>query len=171
MRPARDYTGLRQTPSSLNFLFKERARVRGELDKRLKLIAELPVEICELMDRLAALDIVIPLHEVQVDPGKIEGKRPTLPRLFPKKGEFRRKVLRCLQDSKNPMYTSEIVRQVCHGAGISVGPSNKSRLGRLFRSCLLHLTKGGYVKRHHDFQPGLRDEGLWSLILLPEDES
>jgi hypothetical protein len=168
MRPARDYTGLVRTPASLNYLLKERARIRGILDKRLKLVASLPAEICKLMDSLASLDIVIPLHEIKVEPHKIEGKKPMGPRLFAKQGEFTRRVIECLKEAKGQRYTWEITMHVCRTAGIEVTADNRVRVAKLFKKRLQHLANQGLVRKHHRIGPGLSEEGIWSLVVDEE---
>lgn len=62
----RDYTGLERTPSSMAWLIRERAKLKGMIERRQKQLQELPREILELQTVLDALDRVIPLHEVKV---------------------------------------------------------------------------------------------------------
>jgi len=55
----------------------------GKIAKSEKLLCELLDQIEAMKAEVAALDIVIPMHEVIVDPNAIQGKRtkskPTLP--------------------------------------------------------------------------------------------
>ncbi len=164
MRPYRDYTGLERTPSSLAWLIRERAYVRGMLDRRLQKVEELPAEICELMDRLASIDMVIPMHEVPVEPMAIEGVRPARDCLFPP-GEFQRRVINYLKAANGePRYTSEIVMGICREAGIVILAHGRTKLKHRFTVVLGRLSRNGIVRKHHRTKPGLREEGLWSLI-------
>lgn len=140
------------------------------LDKRLKLISSLPAEICELMDRLASVDIVISLHEIKVEPHTIEGKRPRRPPLFPMHGEFTQRVLAYLKENNGPRYTSEIAIQVSRAARLEIPPSERSRVTRLFGKTLGDLANRGRVRKHHSVRPGSREEGLWSLVRDEEVE-
>ena len=79
MAKNRDYTGLIQTPSSMVWLIGQRARVKGQLDRLRRLQLTRPDRIKAAEAEMAALDIVIPLHEVKVDPQIIRGRRPKRP--------------------------------------------------------------------------------------------
>lgn len=83
MKTNRDYTGLERTPTSLAWLIKERASVRGLLEKRKKQLTSLPLEICDLLDRMTSLDSVIRPHEVKLEPSAIEGRRTHEARVYP----------------------------------------------------------------------------------------
>jgi hypothetical protein len=53
------------------WLIRERARLKGQIDRIDKQLESLPRERVELEQALAALDRVIPLHEVPVNPSEI----------------------------------------------------------------------------------------------------
>jgi hypothetical protein len=71
----RDYTGFLRTPSSMAWLIRERATARGVLDRLQKLEKNLPEQIKAAQAKIDALDSVIPLHDVPVDPTAIKGTR------------------------------------------------------------------------------------------------
>lgn len=71
----RDYTGLVRTPSSMAWLIRKKATPLGRVAKSEKILLELPYQIQAMKAEVAALDLVIPMHEVKVDPNAIKGKR------------------------------------------------------------------------------------------------
>jgi len=161
----RKYTGLLRTPPSMAWLIRERARLKGNIDRRLKILEQLPHEIAQLRAQLDALDSVIPLHEVKVDPQVIAGFREQGPRLTGY-GEITRLILKFLQDANGaPRYTIEIVMAVCRELNIDLAQIPKcdvvERVGRRLRD----LVQQGKLRRHHNpTKPGKTD-GLWSLAL------
>jgi hypothetical protein len=102
----RDYTGLERTPSSMAWLIGKRARIKGQLDRLRRIQSTLPDQIAELESALKALDAVIPLHEVKVDPQVIKGCAPKGPAIAAS-GELTRFLLRVLREAKGePLYTA-----------------------------------------------------------------
>lgn len=69
-----DYTGLVRTPSSMAWLIRHRAKIKGQLDRAKGQQDSLPDRIKGLEDDLAAIDAVIPLHEVKVDAELIQSR-------------------------------------------------------------------------------------------------
>ena len=53
----RDYTGLLRTPPSLAWLIREKARVRGRLERLEKALSALPAEIAQVQAEIAALGL------------------------------------------------------------------------------------------------------------------
>jgi len=76
MSKNRDYTGLERTPSSMAWLIRAKASQKGKLERLLLLQEGLPAQIIEVQQAIAAIDAVIPMHVVQVDPEAITGIRP-----------------------------------------------------------------------------------------------
>lgn len=72
----RDYTGLIRTPSSMAWLIGKRSLIKGQIDRLSKMQADIPDKVKALQKELDALDVVIPLHEVRVDPKVIAGSKP-----------------------------------------------------------------------------------------------
>lgn len=70
----RDYTGLVRTPSSMAWLIRKRSLLKGQIDRLSKMQTDIPDKIKTLQNELDALDAVIPLHEVPVDPTVIKGR-------------------------------------------------------------------------------------------------
>jgi len=94
------------------WLIRERATLKGEMDRRKKELEQLPRTICELEADLASLDKVIPRHEVKVDPSAIKGIRPHGRALFGY-GKLGKAILECLRLADGtPLYTSEIAMHV-----------------------------------------------------------
>src|SRR5574343_872315 len=83
----RDDTGLVRTPSSMAWLIRKRSLLKGQIDRLSKMQADIPDKISALQEELDAIDAVIPLHEVPVEPKVIKGRRPKRPALA-KHGEL-----------------------------------------------------------------------------------
>jgi hypothetical protein len=79
----RDYTGLAVTPSSMAWLIRQRSVLKGRIDRQRKLLDDIPRLLVELQRQLDAIDAVLPLHEVKVDPLQIVGRRPKSAPLLP----------------------------------------------------------------------------------------
>ncbi len=166
MKKNRDYTGLERTPSSLVWLINERSRTRAKLDRCIKLIENLPGDICELMDRLASLDRIIPLHEVQVKASTIEGKRRYTPSPF-KGHNLVRTIVACLkQASGKHMLTTMIVYDVAARCGLTVNAKNYSQLKIPVIKTLAKLVAKKKVLRHHSLDPADQEEGCWSMPVI-----
>lgn len=166
MKKNRDYTGLERTPSSLVWLINERSRTRGKLDRYIQLLETLPGDICELMDRLASLDCVIPLHRVQVEASTIEGKRPYTPSLF-KGHKLVRTIIACLKETNGkPMSTAMIVYDVAARCGITVNAKNYSHPKTPVRLTLGKLVAKEKILRHHSIDPADQEEGSWSMPVI-----
>ena len=71
----RKYTGLGHTPSSMAWLILKRGSLQGQIDRLEKQVRETPQKLKVLRVEIAALDIVIPMHEVVVDPAAIKSRR------------------------------------------------------------------------------------------------
>ena len=158
----RDYTGLVRTPSSMAWLIGKRARLKGQLDRLKRVQQALPDQITALEKELAALDAVIPLHEVKVDPKVIKGCAPKGPNLAAS-GELTRFLLRVLREAEGkPLYTAEIAMRFAreHDIRFDQIPSAElmDRVGKRLRV----LVQKGLVRRHHKLRT--RDPGLWSLV-------
>jgi len=162
----RTYTGLIRTPPSLAWLIRQRAALKGRIDKIQRALDALPRELVELQQRLAALDAVIPLHEVQIDPTRIRGSAPRGPALLPP-GVLTREILRFLREAQGePRYTSEIAMYVARQAGLGMAKVRKPDLIGRVGDRLKKLRASGLLTSQHD-QAGNR-EGMWQLV---EDEA
>ena len=69
-----------------------------------QVIAELPAQIADLETRLVALDITFGLHDLEIDPARIEGKKRRV-QLQPQ-GALLRRTLRFLRMSGGSKFTS-----------------------------------------------------------------
>lgn len=97
MAKNRDYTGLVRTPPSMAWLIRKRSILQGELDRAKKDLDRLPRTICELEQKLVALDQhVFPMHEVRVDPKSIKGTREIGKSVLPF-GVMTKNILACLR--------------------------------------------------------------------------
>lgn len=159
----RDYTGLERTPPSMAWLIRERAKVKGMIEWRQKRLEQLPREILELQSKLDALDQVIPLHEVKVDPKVIKGTRRKRKALVPH-GMVTRVIYRVLREANGqPRFTSEIALELLREAGMPITHDNKVAATDRVSHRLRALVKGGTVTRHHSTELGYCEDGAWSL--------
>lgn len=159
----RDYTGLERTPSSMAWLIGQRARVKGQLDRLRRLEGTLPERIEKFVAELAALDAVIPRHEVKVDPQVIKGQQSYRPRAAPH-GVMTKSILKQLRlAAGKPVYTAEITLKFARDNPGSLSILTHAELTDRVRKRLATLTKEGTVRRHHPART--REQGLWSLVL------
>jgi hypothetical protein len=163
MKKNRDYTGLERTPSSMAWLIRARQIHKGRLDKFLALQAKLPDQIAQAEQELAAIDAVIPFHEIKVDPNLIEGRRPRRKALAPY-GHLTKLIVRCLKVANGkPVSTPEIVYFFTREAGVDPNQLNSRELVAGVRRRLRAMCKLGIVRRHHPRKT--EDMGSWSLVL------
>lgn len=163
MKKNRDYTGLVRTPSSMAWLIRTRQIQKGRLDKLLKLQRELPEQIANTERELAAIDAVIPFHEVKVEPATIEGRRAKKKSLAPR-GQMTREIIRCLKaaDGK-PVCTPEIAHCFAREVGLDIHQIQLGELMDRVRTRLKALCALGMVRRHHS-QDTVK-MGSWSLVI------
>lgn len=159
----RDYTGLERTPQSMAWLIRERAKLKGLIERRQRQLDELPREILELQTKLNALDLIIPLHEVKVDPQVIKGTRPREKSLAPF-GVMTSVIYRVLKEAKGePRSSSEIALEFMREIGMPVTRANRVHATERVRRRLKAMSHAGSVERHHDLYVRDNSEGLWSL--------
>lgn len=159
----RDYTGLVRTPPSMAWLIRERARLKGAIDKIDKQLEQLPRERVALVQALASLDQVIPLHEVRVDPEAIVGVKAQAPRIAPY-GKLRKGILTALRLAQGrPLYSFEIAGQVAHQLGLHLDGPTKSRLRVAVKKQLQKLRDAGLAKPLHEWSKGKSEDGVWVL--------
>ena len=155
----RDYTGLERTPSSMAWLIRARSIAKGKLDRLIKLQGDLPAQIARAEADVSALDCVIPLHDVPVDPASIKGTRRKSKALFPH-GLMTKGILNCLKIANGaPLGSVEIAVHVAKFGGIPITPANKMVI-RVSRR-LKEMVRGGGVVRHHE--KITQEYGQWSL--------
>lgn len=168
MSKYRDYTGLLRTPPSLAWLIRERSRLKGQIDQCEKALDQLPRTLVELNQQLAALDAVIPRHEVKVDPKRIVGTRPRGPALLPF-GVMSREILRCLRQAEGtPRYTSEIAMHVARATGLDMTKVRKADLIGRVGDRLKKMRAAGLIRSQHD--QATNSEGTWALVQDAEEE-
>lgn len=159
----RDYTNLERTPPSMAWLIRERAKLKGMIERRQKQLEELPREILELKTRLDALDLVIPLHEVKVDPQAIKGTRAKSKPMAPH-GVMTRVIYRVLKEAKGePRSSSEIALEFMREIGMPVTRANRVHATERVRRRLKSLAIAGSLERHHDLYLRDNSEGSWSF--------
>jgi hypothetical protein len=145
------------------WLIRRRAELRGAIDRIDKQLEDLPRKRLELAEALQALDQVIPLHEVKVEPQTIQGIRPTKARLMPH-GAMTRYILECLRKAEGkPVRTIEIAYYVARAANINVEAVSRKALTTRVRHRLQGLREDGVVVSSHELTPGNIEEGRWSL--------
>lgn len=158
----RDYTRLVRTPSSMAWLIKQRARLQGKIDILQKKFDSIPSEIAELQEVLRSLDRTFPLHEVQVEPSEIEGRRPKRAALAPH-GALTKHILTQLREASGPLYTAEIGLSFARAFSIDLSKVSQAELADAVLKRLQVLVKRGVVQRHHEKET--TRQGSWSLVL------
>lgn len=157
----RDYTGLERTPSSMAWLIRKRGVAKGQLDKCKKQLAELPDRILSLEAEINALDMVIPLHEVKVDPTIITGRRTLAPRIAPN-GALTAFLLRTLKEcAGEPVNSRVLTHNFMLEQSMEMTKANLNRAGQAVKNRLKNLEKEKVAVRHH--APKSNDFGIWSL--------
>ena len=155
----RDYTGLVRTPSSMAWLIKKKATLLGRIEKSEKLLRDLPDQIAAMKAEASALDIVIPMHEVEIDPHAIKSRRPKRKSVLPY-GVVTRGIYECLRQAKDKTITSlEISIHIAKAQGIPLTRSSAIKIS--VKKRLKSLAAENKIIRHHDVNT--KDFGVWSL--------
>jgi hypothetical protein len=161
MKSNRDYTGLERTPASMAWLIKVRAARKGRLDKLLALQETLPHQIAQVQQELLAIDAVIPLHVVEVDPTVIVGRQPRQKALA-SYGQMTKSILRCLKRADGKaVHMLEIAYFFAREAGVDLNQVSHQHLTRCIGLRLTALCNMGLIKRHHPLKTS--GVGSWSL--------
>lgn len=125
-----------------------------------KALEQIPDKLCALEKEIMALDAVIPLHEVVVDPTKIAGCRPRASNLLPW-GDMSRHILNYLRSENRPLNTLDIVMHVAKVGNVDFKACDRVRLTQLVRHRLAKRAASGILVSHH---PSRTNEmGCWSL--------
>lgn len=141
------------------WLIRKKATLLGRVARNERILSELPSYIQAMRAEIAALDLVIPLHEVKVDPNAIKAKRtkskPALPY-----GVVTRGIYECLRLANDEPITSlEIAIHIAKAQGIDIRKSARIRIA--VRDRLNTLARENKVTRHHSVTSN--DFGIWSL--------
>lgn len=150
------------------WLIGQRAKIKGQLDRLRRLESTLPERIKAAEAEMAALDGVIPLHEVNIDPQIIKGRRPKRPSAAPH-GAITKFILRRLRLANGkPIYTTEIALQFAREYDVDHRLLPHTEVMRRVKRRLCKLTEKGVVRRHH--LTTVRGMGSWSLVADDQDE-
>lgn len=155
-----------RTPSSLKWLVDKRARLVREISRRedeARLIAREMEKNCDALKRdLAAIDRVLSLHEIAIDPESIppvnsQRARRTLPHSY-----LTRNIMKCLRLANGSWCsTLEIALFVATTANLDIESRGFSEIRLSTRYRLKNLHAAGRVIRRHE---GRRNtENYWSL--------
>lgn len=159
----RDYTGLVRTPSSMAWLIKKRSMIKGQIDRLSKMQSDIPDKIKALQEELDALDAVIPLHDVPVDPKVIKGRKPKGPSLG-QYGELTRFLLNRLREANGQwLYTSELAAEFVRLHNVDLNEIKMPDVMDRVAKRLGVLEREGDVRRHHE--RATQDLGRWSLVV------
>ena len=163
----RDYTGLVRTPSSMAWLIRKRSVIKGQIDRLSKMQADIPDKIKALQEELDALDAVIPLHEVPVDPKVIKGRKPKGPALA-QHGELTRFLLNRLREAGGQwLYTSELAAEFVRLHDVDLDKIKMPDVMDRVAKRLGVLEREGDVRRHHERET--QNLGRWSLAVEADD--
>lgn len=152
-----------RTPSSLNWLIQQYARVQGDIKEAQKRIASEQSAIDALKAEAEALERVIGRHDVKVDVDTIRPivsreKTFTLPH-----GTVTRLVLtRLRQGGASFTTTSEVLSYLVNETGLELPLNDFSKLKDAVRDVLKKNAQKGLIERGHDASK-LIEEGLWRI--------
>jgi hypothetical protein len=160
----RDYTGLVRTPSSMAWLIRESAKLKGRIAYLEKQQAEIPARLEAFRAQLRALEAVIPLHDVEVDPAVIQPRRPKR-KSVTAYGGMTRAIYEFLRERRDatPPCTTEVALYISKTCGIAWSTATKVEFVKRVSKRLCALAAAGEVLRHHDITRGANEEGRWSL--------
>lgn len=160
----REYTGLERTPSSMAWLLKQRASIRGRIEHKTEQRATLQAEINVLRQRLSAVDRVIRQHEVLVDPEEVHGRRSKRKSLVGY-GHMGRFVLEQFREADGQaLSTTEIAIRFLKSIGQEVTMLNLKDARKRMADRLRDMaTAGDLEPRHQPDERGVFKEGLWAL--------
>jgi hypothetical protein len=130
------------------------------MDKLQAVLTDAPGQLVRYQAELDALDAVIPLHEVVVDPSVIKGKRPKNPNMLPW-GNTKRHILNLTREENRPLFSDEIALHVARMEKIDFEAIPRKQFFRRIGKTLNNLFATGVLVRHHPLQT--KDAGLWSL--------
>lgn len=157
-------------PPSLSWLIDKRARLAAEVEKTRASIAEAQRLIKEfkVIERdLAAVDLSLKLHEIQVDLEAIAPIASQYLRIQLPRGELTRSIFLCLQLRGNqPTKFSEIVSFIIarHADLSQSTKTDRKDLNKSVHYRLKNLAREGKLCRHHSADDN--KEGIWSLASL-----
>lgn len=146
------------------WLIRTRAVHQGRLDQLLKHQSKLTQQVEVVERELAAIDAVIPFHEVKVDAAGIVGVQPRSKRLVPH-GQMTKVIIRCLREANGrAVHTEEIAQFLASEIGVDLEQYGTAAMNIRVRTRLKVLCNEGRVQRHHLGATG-STTGSWSLIL------
>lgn len=146
----------------MSWLIGERSRIKGQLDRCRKQFDELPAKMANLEFLLASIDVVIPMHEVKVDPTVIVGRKPRRPSPVPY-GSVTRFLLKALKEAKGkPVYTTELAFRFAREQRIDLLVTSPSDLTDRIGSRLRDLVNKGLVRKHPSGKQ--RTPFGWSMV-------
>ncbi len=141
------------------WLIRQRAVAKGKLNKLTNARSKLDDKIADLEKALTALDAVILLHEVPIDPLAIKGIQNREKRLYDY-GVMTKGILECLKKANGvPINSAEIAVYVANFAGVPISATDHAV------ACISRRLNGmvhaGTVVRFHGLVT--KDFGMWSL--------
>lgn len=160
----REYTGLERTPSSMAWLLKQRASIRGRIEHKTEQRAALLADINSLRQQLSAVDRVIRQHEVHVVPEAIHGRRSRRKSLVGY-GHMGRFLLEQFREANGQtLSTTELSIRFLKSIGKEVTMLNLKDVRSRVRYRLTDLAQEGTIEpRHQSDERGVYKEGIWAL--------
>ncbi len=153
------FTGLERTPPALAHCMRQKQRKLGELD-RLKADAQALKERISVVEaQINALDVVIGLHPVKIDPRKIPPVRRKQKSILPH-GQSVKLILSVLRYAREPLTTREIALSIAQAQELETTPDLINRLRISCVKNLNYLHDRGAVERHHAKRTN--GDGFWS---------
>ncbi len=161
-----NYTGLIRNPSSLTWLIKQRETIKGSINRKQRRIKSFRGDISSLQRKLKAVDTVISVHEISLDPNSVQGRAPQRKRLA-RRGEMGKFLLAELKKvGEGSITTTDLtVRFLGHiGTPLTMLSLKDARTRISWRLKDL-ASEGRIVGRHTPDERGVYQDGEWSLAI------
>jgi hypothetical protein len=171
MATNRDYTGLERTPSSMAWFIQKRAKILGIIEHKQGRIRAGRKSVSLYKKQLKAIDIVIRLHEVAVNPDMVMPVQPRRARIS-RRGEMGRFLIEELKTATGTtVAATELSIRFLKHLGMEVTMrSLKDMRARVAWRLKDLASEGRVVPMHVPDSTGRVIEGYWSLSWIdPED--
>lgn len=155
------FTNVPVTPPELAFPIRQRQWRSGEIARLRKLIKTSEEELRLLQREVDALDVVIGMHKIKIDPRTLPSVTKQAPRLLPY-GALKRGIMNALRSAGGKeMTTVEIALKVAEENSLDTTPERRKKLRIACVKELNYLLRRGDVVRLHAKQTN--GDGFWRL--------
>lgn len=165
------------TPKSLSWLLRKKAYLLAEQEeqerKRADFLNKSDRVLEALRNDLAAIDTMMSMHEVRVDPNLVGPRKPRFKQHFRPHGSLIKNIVKVLLDSNGgPLTTNEILSRVVVMYDPPVPEEQQRALRQSVRYALKDMCSDGRMERVH--APQIKSAlGIWRLPAgrIPHEET